>query len=204
MINSTPLDPPKNSELSGPFVQLHDSYIVAQSADGFVIIDQHALHERLMYEELTRRLAAGPLESQRLLIPEPIDLTAAQLNIIESAREFFEKLGIKLEPFGAKTYIIQSFPVILSKLSPAPFVHDALDLLASQSSKLDPQRLLHEILDMAACKAAIKAGQKLTAPEIQSLLEDKETVERASRCPHGRPTSITFSLADLEKQFKRT
>ncbi|HPD45408.1 MAG TPA: DNA mismatch repair endonuclease MutL [Anaerohalosphaeraceae bacterium] len=186
------------------FLQLHNSYIVTQVDDGFVIVDQHALHERILYEELCRRLSEGPLPSQRLLIPETFDVNDAEIDAIQSNSELIGKLGIELEPFGPRTMAIQAFPTMLSDVGALAFVRDLLDMLTDRDMNLDTERLLHEVLDMAACKAAIKAGQPLSAAEIRQLLADKETIERASHCPHGRPTTIRFTLAELEKQFKRT
>ena len=194
------------SSLQSPkkFIQLHDSYIVAQIDEGFIIIDQHALHERILYEDLCRKIAEGNLESQRLLIPESFEVTAVQIQAMEQNNDLIAKLGIALEPFGPKAIAIQAFPSLLAKVSPVEFVQDLLDLLTDKRLSPDAERLLHEVLDMTACKAAIKAGQKLADAEIERLIADKEAIERASRCPHGRPTTITFSLDDLQKQFKRT
>jgi len=186
------------------FMQIHDSFIVAQTDDGFVIIDQHALHERILYEDLCRRIRESKLESQKLLIPESFELTDAQADALEANAELIEKLGIELVPFGPKTMAIQAFPTLLSKVAPLDFVRDLLDLLTDKDLSLDAERLLEEVLNMAACKAAIKAGQKLTISEMEKLLADKERAEYGSRCPHGRPTAIKFSISDLEKQFKRT
>ncbi|MHC4485897.1 MAG: DNA mismatch repair endonuclease MutL, partial [Planctomycetota bacterium] len=147
------------------FLQIHDSFIVAQTDDGFVIIDQHALHERIIYEALCRRTQKGKLESQRLLIPESFELTEAQGDILESNAELIEKLGIELVPFGPKTMAIQAFPTLLAKAEPCDFVQDLIDLLERRDAGADAERLLDEILNMAACKAAIKAGQKLTDSE---------------------------------------
>jgi DNA mismatch repair protein MutL len=124
--------------------------------------------------------------------------------VLETNAELIEKLGIELAPFGPRTMAIQAFPTLLSKAPPLDFVQDLMDLLGRKDVSLDAERLLDEVLNMAACKAAIKAGQKLSDNEIEKLLADRETVERASRCPHGRPTVIKFSVSDLEKQFKRT
>ncbi len=186
------------------FLQIHDSFIVAQTDDGFVIIDQHALHERIIYENLCSRMSAGKLESQKLLIPESFELTDAQADALKTNAELIEKLGIELAPFGPHTYAIQAFPTLLAKADPLDFVQDLIDLLTDKDAGLDAERLLDKILNMAACKAAIKAGQKLNDSEMEQLLADRETAERASRCPHGRPTTIKFSTSDLEKQFKRT
>ena len=186
------------------FLQIHDSFIVAQTDEGFVIIDQHALHERIIYERLCRRTREGKLESQKLLIPESFEVTASGAEALETNAELVEKLGIELVPFGPRTMAIQAFPTLLSKASPLEFIQDLIDLLDQKDTGRDTERLLDEVLNMAACKAAIKAGQKLSPFEIEQLLADRETTESASRCPHGRPTTIKFSISDLEKQFKRT
>lgn len=189
------------------YLQIHDSYIITQTEDGFLIIDQHALHERIIYEDLCRRLASdsdAKLESQKLLIPESFELTAAGVQILEANKGLLERLGIELEPFGPGVWAVQAFPSLLCSIKPVEFLIDMLDVLTGSIGKIDSERLLHKILDLAACKAAVKAGQKLTPAEIGQLLADKNTIERASRCPHGRPTAIKFSLAELEKQFKRT
>ena len=193
---------PVNSTES--FLQVHNSYIVTESDEGFVIVDQHALHERIIYEDLCRKVSSGQLQSQRMLIPETLEITDSQQDAIKENTELIAKLGIELESFGPNTIAVQSFPTLLDKVSPVDFVQDLLDMLGDKTVAPDAERLLHEILDMAACKAAVKAGQSLTQQEMRKLLADKETVERASRCPHGRPTTIKFSIADLEKQFKRT
>jgi DNA mismatch repair protein MutL len=186
------------------FLQIHDCFIIAENEDGFAIIDQHALHERIMYEQLKRRVHNSHLESQKLLVPESFQLTKEQSDTLENNSQLFEKLGIELVPFGPKTIAIQAFPVLLSKAEPADFLRDAIDLLTEKASTLDPDSLFDEVLHMAACKAAIKAGQKLTDSEIEQLIADKQTIEQSSHCPHGRPTVIKFTVAELEKQFKRT
>jgi DNA mismatch repair protein MutL len=186
------------------FLQIHDCFIIAENEDGFCIIDQHALHERIMYEHLKRRVRNNPLESQKLLVPESFQLTKEQSDTLENNSQLFEKLGIELVPFGPKTIAIQSFPVLLAKAEPADFLKDVIDMFIEKASTLDADSLFDEVLHMAACKAAIKAGQKLTDGEIEQLIADKETVENSSHCPHGRPTVIKFTVAELEKQFKRT
>lgn len=194
----------KSTRYGKKILQIHDSFIVAETSDGFVIIDQHALHERIIYEDLRRRIRKGKFESQKLLIPESFKLTDAQADALETNAELVEKLGIELTPFGPKTCAIQAFPTILPDVAPLDFVQDLMDLVTDKTSDLDAERLLDEVLNMAACKTAIKAGQKLTDSEIEQLLADREITEYASRCPHGRPTTIKFSISELEKQFKRT
>jgi DNA mismatch repair protein MutL len=195
------------SQPAPEYLQIHDTYIITQTEDGFLIIDQHALHERIIYEDLCRRLAcddAAKLQSQKLLIPESFELTPAQIQILKANENLLERLGIELEPFGPGIWAVQSFPSLLSGVKPVEFLIDLLDVLADAVGKVDSERLLHKILEMAACKAAVKAGQKLTPAEISQLLADKQALQRASRCPHGRPTTIKFGLEELEKQFKRT
>lgn len=185
-------------------LQIHNSYIIAETDDGFVIIDQHALHERIIYETLRKRISGGKLETQKLLIPESFELTTGQAELLKTNADIFEKLGIELAPFGPGTMAIQSFPTILAKADAVGFVQDLIDMLQSSDVKTDAERLLDDVLNMAACKAAIKAGQTLTESEIRQLLADRETVEDSGRCPHGRPTTIKFSKTEIEKQFKRT
>ncbi len=187
------------------FLQIGDSFIVAQTADGFIIIDQHALHERLIYEDLSTRIREGKLQSQQLLLPENFEVTPGQAGILKRNSEILEKLGIKAEPFGPGTIAVQAFPALLSRIAPAGFVQDLLDLLAETAQQgLTLERVLQEVLSMASCKAAIKAGQKLSDSEIEQLLADRQKIENAGRCPHGRPTTIKFSMAELQKQFNRT
>ena len=194
----------KSVQYDRKFLQIHDSFIVAQTEDGFVIIDQHALHERIMYEDLCRRIRKNKLQSQRLLIPESFEVTVSGAEALKANAELTEKLGIELVPFGPRSMAVQSFPSLLSNVQPLDFVQDLMDLLERKDADLDAERLLDEVLNMAACKAAIKAGQKLNDSEIEQLLADRQSAESSSRCPHGRPTTIKFSIGDLEKQFKRT
>jgi DNA mismatch repair protein MutL len=197
--------PPPSEETGGSrYLQIHDSYIVEQTADGFVIIDQHALHERMLYETMRRRVRRTGLEAQRLLLPETVELSEAQADLLSTHGDVVAKLGIEVAPFGPRTHAVQAFPTMLAKLAPAEFLQDLMDLLAEKTGELGAEDLLDEVLNMAACKAAIKAGQKLSDDEIEQLLAEREAFESTSRCPHGRPTTIKFSIRELEKQFKRS
>jgi DNA mismatch repair protein MutL len=189
---------------SPPAIQLHNSYLVAQSDDGMIIIDQHALHERIMYEELLARVTRGPLESQRLLIPIVVHAGPRQVALLETIKPMLEKLGIDVGVFGPETVAVQSFPSFLEKLDPGDFVRELLERGEAELLDLHGEELLHEILDMMSCKAAVKAGDPLTPAEIEALLARRDLVDRASNCPHGRPTTLRLSLRDLDKQFKRT
>ena len=207
-VGSSTLDGGRSTEVlkdnRAPAIQLHNSYLVAQSDDGMIIIDQHALHERIMYEELLARVTRGPLESQRMLIPQVVPASSRQIALLEPIREMLERLGIEVTSFGPGSVAVQSFPSFLEKLDPAEFVTDLLERGEQELMDLHGEELLHEILDMMSCKAAVKAGDPLTPAEIEALLSRRELVERSSNCPHGRPTTLRLSLRDLDKQFKRT
>ena len=188
-----------------PALQIHNSYIVTSGPEGIVIIDQHALHERIMYEELTRRLASGSLTSQRLLIPQVLPASAADKARLAEHQELLERLGLEITEFGPDSVAVQRYPSLLAeRKSPVEeFVRDLVDLLAEQAA-VESEQLLQRIVATMACKAAIKAGDELTGQEMRELLARRGDVDRSTACPHGRPTSLTLSLADLEKQFHRT
>ncbi len=186
------------------YLQIDDSYIVAQSDDGFVVIDQHALHERIIYEDLHKRVSQNNLQSQKLLIPETLEINESQKQLLNDNKEIFDKIGINIADFGPRTISIQSFPTLLRRAPASDFVADLLDMLAEKAVSTDSQNLLDEVLHMAACKAAIKVGQRLSDSEIDELLARRAEVDNRSRCPHGRPTTLKFSISELEKQFKRT
>ena len=187
-----------------PAIQLHNSYLVVESDEGMLVIDQHALHERILYEDLLARLTRGPLESQRMLIPLTLRSNARQIDLLEHIRPLLAKLGIEAEPFGPDAVAVHAFPSFLDRLDPATFVAELLEKGEANALDLHAEELLHDVLDMMSCKAAVKAGDPLTPPEIDALLARRELADRASNCPHGRPTTLRLSLADLQKQFKRT
>ena len=199
-----PIPPSVHAESRPKFMQIHNSFIVAQTDEGFVIIDQHALHERVIYETLRKRMNADGLESQRLLLPASMELTKSQMATIEGNGALLDRLGIEIIPFGPGTIAIQGFPTLLSEADPIDFVRDLLDVLDTDGTGPESEELIDAVLNMAACKAAIKAGQKLSESEIDHLLAYVESTDCVSRCPHGRPTTIRFSIGELEKQFKRT
>ncbi|MDY6913251.1 MAG: DNA mismatch repair endonuclease MutL [Planctomycetota bacterium] len=186
-------------------IQVHDTYIVTADADGLVIIDQHALHERLIYNDLKARLAEGTLTGQRLLIPQTLRVTDAEADVLAAHGELLRRLGIELASFGPQTCAIQKFPSLLAERGAAPdeFVREILDKLTDDQTT-DPERLLGRLLEVMACKAAVKAGDKLSDQEIRTFLAYDRDAEKTSSCPHGRPTTLRLTVKDLEKQFKRT
>ena len=189
-------------------IQIHNSYIIAADAEGLIIIDQHALHERLIYNDLKRRLAdpdKSGLAGQRLLIPETLEVTAAEAATLEGNAERLAKLGIEVACFGPTAVAIQQFPSLLAERgAPAgEFLREVLDKLTEHESA-NPEELLEDLLEIMACKAAVKAGERLSGEEIDSLLARRQSADKVSACPHGRPTSLKLTLRELEKQFKRT
>lgn len=193
------------AQSGGPVcMQIHDSYLILPTEEGFEIIDQHALHERILYEKMRASLEQGTLASQRFLTPVCVEITDAQLQALEKHADLMAKLGIEWDRFGPKTIAVQAFPVLLEKADPVEYVLEMLDAFLDKEPGVDAEKLVHEVLDRAACRAAVKAGQPLTPEEMRQLLADRHKAQSPGRCPHGRPTSISFTLKDLEKQFKRT
>lgn len=184
-------------------IQVHNTYLVVETDEGVMIIDQHALHERILYEELRRRIADRALESQRMLIPQIVRVPSDRVEALETHADTLARLGVELSPIGAGSVALNAFPLLLERADREEFVRDLLDLLAEQGARPMADTLLHGLLDMMACKAAVKAGDPLTQDEIVALLARRDTAERSSHCPHGRPTTLHLTLWELEKQFKR-
>ena len=187
----------------GNVIQVHRTYLVAETEDGLLIIDQHALHERILFEQLAERITQGPLESQRMLIPDLIDVAADHIAIIEEYADALNRLGFELTPYGSATIAVHAAPTILREGRVREFLTDLLDRLSVRHAPASTEMLMNDLLSMMACKAAVKAGDPLTPEEIQALMEQRHTVDRSSNCPHGRPTSLRLTLRDLERQFKR-
>ncbi len=184
-------------------VQVHDRYLVTESDDGLMIFDQHALHERILYEQLRRRIATSPLEIQSLLVPEPVDLTPAEAAAAAEGREILARLGMNVEPFGGDTVLISGYPAMLANLHPAEVLRGLLETLMAGGPGPDREELLDHLLHQIACKAAIKAGERLAPEEVTTLLEQRHLVKDPHHCPHGRPTALVFTREELDKQFKR-
>lgn len=198
-------------------LQVHNSYVVTQDEQGVVIVDQHALHERVMFEALLARVGRGNLESQTLLTPALIDATADQLGRLEEMKPLLERIGVEAEPAGPRSIAVRAFPSFLfsRNVDPIEFMADLFSLTdeneeadgpargASAAGSRD-ERLLRDVLDMMACKAAIKAGDHLSDLELDELLRLREAVERSSNCPHGRPTTVRLTIRELERLFGRS
>jgi len=188
---------------SGRFIQVHRSYIIVESPEGLRIVDQHALHERRLFEDLLRRFDAAEGEDQRLLVPEVVDLGAADQAMLLDKLEEVRALGIDIQPFGGTSVCVQAVPVALSKMSPEDLVHDLVATLREENSKLDRRELCYEVAAGLACRAAVKFNDPLPEEEIGALLKWSSENPDSRNCPHGRPVAVSISLRDLENQFQR-
>ena len=178
-------------------------YLVQETDSGMVVIDQHALHERILYEQLRQKFRAGKLESQRLLVPEPITMPATEAALILDSAHLLAQFGVQVEPFGGDTVLVTAYPAILANQNPAEILAGVIDKLMADGKHLNQEDLIDELLHMISCKAAIKAGDKLSPEEITALLEHRELCHDAHHCPHGRPTALVFSREELDRRFKR-
>lgn len=186
-------------------MQVHGSFLVAQDREGLLIIDQHALHERIVFEELRARLAEGSLESQRQLVPMAIDVAESLMEHLEALGPLLGRLGFEVGPLGPGTLGVHSVPTLLvqRRVDIPAFLLDLLQRTDEDGSPPDGEAALSEVLDMMACKAAVKAGERLSTQDMTELLAARERFDRSSNCPHGRPTTLRLTIHDLERQFGR-
>jgi DNA mismatch repair protein MutL len=185
-------------------VQMLDRYLVMETDEGIAFVDQHALHERILYEQLKERMSSGQLESQRLLVPIPVDLSPNEFSCVQENGEFFKTLGLHVEPFGGNTVLISAFPAVLAKTSPMDVFLSMVEPLVEWGKKLRRDELLDELLHSMACKAAVKAGERLSSASMQHLIQLAEGEINAHHCPHGRPSTIVFTREEIDKMFERT
>jgi DNA mismatch repair protein MutL len=188
---------------NGSALQVHDAYLILESPQGMLVIDQHALHERILFEQLRTRVRSGQLEVQRLLIPEPIELPAEQAALVIEAADALRELGLEVSEFGGNTVLLSSYPTLLGRKAPHVIFQAIVDELVTKDRPPTKDAMLHHLMATMACKAAVKAGDRLSAEEISYLLELRDMAEDSHHCPHGRPTSLLFSRQELDKQFKR-
>ncbi len=200
---TAPMASPHMASRSPSALQVQNRYLVTETDDGLTIIDQHALHERILYEQLRQRVAAGAIETQNLLVPEPVDLSPAETAAVLEHRDLLAQLGVKVEPFGGNTLLVAGYPAMLANMNPVDVLRGLLEQILSEVKQPDRRDLLDDLLHTIACKAAIKAGDRLAPEEITSLLEQRHWVDDSHHCPHGRPTALVFTRDELDKQFKR-
>jgi DNA mismatch repair protein MutL len=192
-----------DSELFHPVAQVHDSFIIAQSQEGMAIIDQHAAHERILFERLQGQFRAGNVPLQHLLMPEQVELGPAQGTLLADYLPELSKLGFLVEDFGSNTFMIKAVPALLVGADYKKLLLDILDEvnIHGKSGKMDEVR--DEMLSTMACHPAIKVHRHLDQREMEILIDDLFQCRMPHTCPHGRPTVIRFSMDDIKKMFKR-
>ncbi len=183
--------------------QLHNTYIVAETTDGIVIVDQHAAHERLVLERMKAMLANGGVKRQGLLIPEVIDLDDDEVAALAEAAPQLDTLGLALEPFGASAVLVREVPALLGQCDVAALVKDLAREVISEGTTGLLEARLDAILGTISCHGSVRAGRRLTGPEMNALLREMEATPRAGQCNHGRPTYVALSRADIERLFGR-
>lgn len=190
-------------DLRGPYLQIDRTYIVRPLPDGFEVIDQHALHERLTLEGLKRDLREGRIEVQRLLVPELVDVGRSELGLLEGHLEELATMGIELAPMGETSVAVHGLPARLRNPDVEGVVRDVVAVLEETGRAPDPAHVLEEVLHRCACRSSIMAGDELDEASIHALLRRAAEQENDQTCAHGRPTRVRFTLADLEKAFHR-
>ena len=184
--------------------QLHECYVVAQTRDGVVIVDQHAAHERLVYERLKAEAAAGGAQRQALLLPEVVELDPADAERVAAAAPALEALGLVLEAFGPGAVLVRETPALLgARADTGGLVRDLADDLAETGSPLALEERLAQVLATAACRGSVRSGRRLTGEEMNALLRQMEATPRSGQCNHGRPTWVELKLDDIERLFGR-
>jgi DNA mismatch repair protein MutL len=191
------------SPLGAARAQLHETYIIAQTLDGLVIVDQHAAHERIVYEKLKRQREETGVARQLLLIPAVVELDEARMNALAPALGELAALGLALEPFGPGAVLVRETPALLGEVDCKRLIEDIADLLAEDGDARGLSRRLDHVLATCACHHSVRAGRRLSAPEMNALLREMEATPGAGQCNHGRPTYIELKLADIEKLFGR-
>ena len=183
--------------------QFYDMFILCESGDGLILIDQHAAHERILFEQLKNRFKDARKTSQKLLIPETIDLGYRESKILERLIPNLNELGLEIAPFGGDTFVVKAVPLLLINKEVKPLVIEMVEKTAQIGFSFGMETVLDQCLELMACHGAIRANQRLSDKEIRELLHQLDTCDQPSNCPHGRPTWIRWSVKDLEKLFKR-
>ncbi|MEE2565953.1 DNA mismatch repair endonuclease MutL [Hyphobacterium sp. Y6023] len=195
--------PPIDSPLGVARAQLHETYVVAQTADGMVIVDQHAAHERLVYERMKAMMAGQGVARQTLLVPEIIDLDEAEARrILDRASELSE-MGLVVEAFGTGAVAVREVPALLGKLDVQGLIRDLADDLAEYDDALSLKEKFEDVVGTMACHGSVRAGRRLTGEEMNALLREMEATPHSGQCNHGRPTYVELKLKDIERLFGR-
>ena len=195
--------PVADQPLGAARAQLHETYIVAQTGDGIVIVDQHAAHERLVYEDMKHQMAIGGIKRQALLIPDIVELTEDECGrVLERAEELAE-LGLDIEPFGKGAICVRATPALFGQMDSAGLIRDLADDFAEYEAGLALKERFEEIMGNMACRGSVRAGRRLNGEEMNALLRQMEATPHSGQCNHGRPTYVELKLADIERLFGR-
>lgn len=193
--------PPRLPEME-PLAQVHGTYIIAQSKDGFYLLDQHAAHERIYYEIYSQRLSEKNTKQYPLLIPMTIECSPAEAELLTAKLDYLRQWGLEMEPFGGTTFVVRAYPTWFPRDEADNLIHEIIDWL-KENGKVETGVLRDATAKMMSCKAAIKANRHLRRDEMEKLLEQLNQCENPFTCPHGRPIFVHFSSYELEKMFKR-
>ena len=186
-------------------VQMHQRYLVVEADGGIEVIDQHALHERVLYEQLRARMSNGVIEVQPLLIPEQVELTSSEFEVVTNHLDVLSDAGVKVESFGGNTVVVRGKPALVGRTPASEIIQEVVDrLTALAANGGDHRAVVDEVLHSLSCRAAIKAGDALSQAEVETLVADRHRYQGTGHCPHGRPTSLVLSRQELDKQFRRT
>jgi len=203
----TATDPPETPAVDYPLGaargQIHETYIVTQTADGLVIVDQHAAHERLVYERMKRALADGGVARQMLLLPDVVELEPDAAARLVARAEEFAGLGLVIEPFGEGAVVVRETPALLGATDTARLLRDLADDLAEFEEGLTLKEKLEDVCATMACHGSVRAGRRLTVAEMNALLREMEATPHSGQCNHGRPTYVELRLKDIERLFGR-
>jgi DNA mismatch repair protein MutL len=200
---AAPVIDPLDFPLGAARAQVHETYIVAQTRDGMVIVDQHAAHERLVYERMKREMAQGGVARQALLLPEVVELDPADAERVSGRAEELAALGLALEPFGPGAVLVREVPALLGDTDAAGLIRDIADDLAENGQALALKERLEDVCSTMACHGSVRAGRRLSAAEMNALLRQMEATPHSGQCNHGRPTYVELKLADIERLFGR-
>jgi len=184
--------------------QVHENYIIAQTETGIVIVDQHAAHERLVYEKLKRQMAEAGVAAQALLIPEIVELSASDCARLMGHAETLSRMGLTIEPFGGSALAVRETPAILGEVHAAAMLRDILDELDDQGDSQLVQTRIDAILSRVACHGSVRSGRRMRTEEMNALLREMEETPHSGQCNHGRPTYVELKLSDIERLFGRT
>ena len=199
---AAPVDP-LDFPLGAARAQVHETYIVSQTRDGMIIVDQHAAHERLVYERMKAEMAAGGVARQALLLPEVVDLDPAEAERVLGAAAELAEMGLVLEGFGSGAVLVRETPALLGQTDAAGLVRDIADDLAENGQALALKERMADVCSTMACHGSVRAGRRLNAAEMNALLREMEVTPHSGQCNHGRPTYVELKLADIERLFGR-